>query len=198
MPNQKKPRLASVSTLVRLAEQGEAGRFWYDEAREQVDRGSVLLNIAPRRFADLLALFSPRVAVKRSIRFAVRYAETGEYAADVMRSVRASVDHYEQTGEIRGPKTRPFADALRGDGSAIVLDVWMAVAFGVDQRAFNRVGVHAECTRRIRIAAKRLGWTPAETQAAMWYATVRNAGRSPGRLHIVRDSLFGAELEIAA
>lgn len=194
----KNPRMSSVATLVELAKQGEAGRDWYDEAKRQVIEASALLNVSPRRFADLLALFSPRVAVKRSIRFAIRYVEHGDYLADCMSTVIAAVEHYEQTGQIRGPKTRPFADAIMGDGTAVVLDVWMAKAFKIDQSAFNRVGVHAECTRRVRLAAKRLGWTAAETQAAIWYATVKANGRHPGRLRIVRDSLFGAELELAA
>lgn len=178
-------RLASVETLVLLALEGKAGRYWYAGAHRSVREYARLTDQSPRRVADMLALFSPRVNVRRSVRLAHHYLTTGEYARDTMQGVRAAVAHYEDTGEIRGPKTAPFARALVGDGDAIVLDVWMARAFGCDQRLLATKRVRERCESRIRRAADWLGWTPCEVQAAVWTAAVRRSGRRPYGIDIV-------------
>jgi hypothetical protein len=153
-----------------------------------------MLSISPGRLADLLSVFSPRLQVLRSIRLTLEYIETGIVPSGVMRGTRAALEHYESTGEIRGPKTGPFARALRGDESAIVLDVWMAKAFGIPQTKLTGKAVAARCKGRIRTVARRLGWTPAETQAAIWTAAVRRAGRTPARFRLIERTLFGRVL----
>lgn len=198
-PRQLKPlpRLASVETLTRLAEQGSDGRSWYRVAREQVWQAAEFLDVTPWYYADILSLFSPRVSVIRNVRLTNYYLTIGEFHPSTMGVVRKAVEHYEQTGEIRGPKTSAFARALIGAGDAIVLDVWMAKSFGCDQQQFKRPAVRSVCERRIHKAADALGWTPAETQAAIWTATVRRANRRPGQLTIIIDTLYGRRLEIA-
>lgn len=183
--------MTSIPRLIDFASDGADGRAWYDHAAEQVQLAAERLGIEAARFADLLALFSPRVSVRRSIRMAVYYATTGEHAHDVMSPVRMAVAFYEQTGRIRGPKTGPFARALRGDQAAIVLDIWMSRALGIPQKALERQAVHAEGTLRVRSAGVELGWPPAATQAAIWHTIVRRAGRRPTPFTILEPSLFG-------
>lgn len=184
-------RLTGVERLRQYAEAGADGRTWYDHAADQVLAGSDRLGIASGRFADLLAIFSPRVSVRRSIRLTVHYVRTGEYLPGVVRPVQIAVGHYNLTGRIRGPKTGPFARALRGDLTVVVLDVWMARALGVPQKALERRPVHSESTLRIRSAALELGWPPAAAQAAIWHTIVRRAGRRPAPFTITEDTLFG-------
>lgn len=189
--NQPLPRMSSTATLVKLAREGADGKEWYTHAARQVSQGAKCLDVDPVRFADLLALFSPRVPVKRSIRFAITYVEHGRFDSDVMTGVKRAVEHYEQSGEIRGPKTAPFARAIYGDLSAIVLDVWMARAFGIEQTQFDRRAVHYECCKRISRAAKRLGWQPAEVQAAVWTVVIRQHGRRATAITLPAIPLWG-------
>jgi len=192
------PRMASVDTLCKLAREGNAGRYWYDEAQGEIDRAASLLGSSPRELADYLSLFSPRTSVKRSIKVAFRYMESRTLPSDVIRSVRTAVCHYEQTGEIRGPKTGAFARALCGERDAVVLDTWMAKAFRINQKHFSRPAVYAKCCGRVRAAAKKLGWNPCEVQAAVWRAAVKRAGRKPGSISLVVDTLFGTFLKESA
>lgn len=163
-------RITSVRTLTRLAESGAHGRHWYTYAESSVRSAAATIGCDPGRLADLLALFSPRVSVRRSIRMTLAYVTTGHHLPDVICYTRSAVAHYERTGQIRGPKTSAFAMALRGDPTAIVLDTWMARAFHVRQADLERRTVRTECMRRIRLTARRLEWSPAETQAAIWTA----------------------------
>ena len=192
------PRLSSVATLVKLAEQGAAGRKWYTDAKQQIIEAARILDVTPWYYADILSLFSPRVSVLRNIRLANHYIGVGSFHPTVMRGVKAAVLHYEATGEIRGPKTGAFARALLGVTDAVVLDVWMAKAFGCEQRQFTRPAVYSICEQRIRKAATILGWTPCEVQAAVWTATVRQANRNPAQFVIVRRTLYGPQLEVAS
>lgn len=165
------PRLASIRTLERLALQGAEGRHWYRYATAEVAAAADRLGVTVERFSDVLAITSPRVSVRKNIGLAVRYLRTGD-TTGMLLGVRSALQHYETTGEIRGPKTEAFARACRGDLSAVVLDVWMARAFGVDQaKLSDSPRVHREATRRIRAVARRLDWKPAEVQAAIWTAT---------------------------
>jgi hypothetical protein len=185
------PKLASHVTLSKYLEHGANYVDWYEEARQEIMRYSWHYGYTSTRVCDLLALFSPRVAVKRSLRFTHHYLQTGEFSHDVTRSTRAAVDHYEETCIIRGPKTSRFAANLKGDYRFVVLDVWMSKAFNVDQGVFGRKPVYKECSNRVIKVARQYGLTPAATQAGIWAGVVRKAGRNVPRFRLMKKTLFG-------
>jgi len=163
--------------LMRLARLGAYHRTWYNDARQNIMTLCYRKNWGVIRYIEVMALTSPRVSVKRNVSLATQYMTTGSLGPDTLRGTRAALAHYEATGEIRGPKTAAFARALAGDHSAVVLDVWMARALDVDQRKFETKRVRHSAERRVRYAAHLLGWTPAETQAAIWSGALQRAGR---------------------
>lgn len=135
-----------------------------------------VFDVPERIVAGYLSVFSPRVSVLRSIRFAVHRIRFGTFTHDVTRSVRAAVLHYERTEEIRGPKTSAFYRAIMGDDDAVVLDVHMADAMGIDQSSFDThlkyqrwATIFAECTP--------VGYTPAQFQAAVWAGQLLSRNR---------------------
>lgn len=193
--------MTSSKQLAKLAIQGAEGRYWYHHANRHLQHVSNKMDVTPQRFADILALTSPRVSVKRNIKHAIKYLTTGTHNHDVMGTIRRSVEVYEDTGEIRGPKTSAFARALMLDEHALVLDVWMARALNVDQKIVNNKSVAKEITRRVNKACKLLGdnWTPAQLQAAVWCATIKQHNRTPMPFDIkgVINETHNQEIKVA-
>lgn len=150
------------------------GERWYTTVTSRL-----LTHNDAHRVGSLLALFSPRVPVKRSVNFTKFYMETNTYRHDVVRTVRAAVDHWEQTGIIRGPKTSAFRDALLGDPNAVVLDVWMSKLFNVEQKVFSTKSGYALYSDKIRRLADKNDMTPRDTQASLWCGYLTLVGRKP-------------------
>lgn len=171
--------MRSIAKLTEMALIGHEHRYWYQWAWSDICAACELLDVCPNRFSDLMAVTSPRVSVKRNVRFAIMLTRSPDAKPnDMMRTVWASYRHWQRTGEIRGPKTGPFARALQQDLSAVPLDVWMARALDVDHKRLATMRVRYPATDRVVAVAERLGWEPAEAQAAIWAAAVRQAGRN--------------------
>lgn len=174
--------MRSVHKLVNMALSGQEYRDWYRWAKSDIAYACAVMGTCPRKFSDLLAVTSPRVSVSRNIRYAIMLTERpSDKPHDMMRTVWSSVQHYYRTGEIRGPKTGPFARALRGDLSAVPLDVWMARALNVSHKKLATKQIREPAVKRIRAVARILGWKPAEVQAAIWASAVRDIGNGKVR-----------------
>lgn len=168
--------MRSVQHLMRLAREGWEHRDWYEDVQPALQEAVTTLEVEKNRLIDVLALTSPKCAVKRNVKITVRYLTTGTLPSDVMRNTRVALSHYEETGEIRGPKTSRFASALKGDTKAIVLDTWMAIALDVDQKKFATKWMRSCAERRIRYSAHIMGIEPRQFQAACWAGTVMRHG----------------------
>ena len=170
--------MRSANHLCTLANEAMDWSKWYAHAKVDIERVCELKAWDFNRFTDVLAIMSPRVAVVRNIRVAMHYMTTEKFLSGTIKNTRRAMEHYEETGEIRGPKTSAFARALKGDLDAIVLDVWMSKAFEIEQDRFRNKKVRSECERRVCRAARACDIQPAELQAASWAAIVRRHGRN--------------------
>jgi hypothetical protein len=162
--------------LTRLAREGEDGRPWYTRQRSILRAYAESHAVDYGLLCDVTAVLSPRTTVRGNGRLAALYLQGAPpNKLPCIPNARAALTHYLDTGKIRGPKTSAFARALRGDDDAIVLDVWMARAMGIEQSTLSGKQYHREA-KRIQRAARRLGWPPVESQAAIWLATRRRHG----------------------
>lgn len=175
MPN-KTVRMTSVDVLVKYARDGYHGRDWYVDATRDIDRVSRDAGWDCSDFAGILAVTSPRCAVRRNIRLGLHVMKVGVLPDGVMRSIHTSVRNFQVKGEINGPKTYAFYNALMGCADSVVLDVWMAYALGVDQKLFPRKDVQSKAVARVKRVARVMGISPAATQACIWTGYRARAG----------------------
>lgn len=169
----------SIRSLCKLARENAAAANWYNLATAEIAEVCSAENWDVVRFTGILSVTSPRVSVRRNARITLHYFSTGELLANVMRSIRRSVERFNATGEIVGQKTNAFNAALLGDNSAIVLDVHMADLFGVEQRYLSAKRTRQPLQDIVRRVAERVRMTPRDCQAALWAGQVKRRGRVP-------------------
>jgi hypothetical protein len=157
---------------------GERGRHWYRDARAQIGTVCERNLWDTDKFTAILAVTSPRVAVRRNIRTTFKYMLGDDWTNGTIRSVRTSVKTWEDSGVIKGPKTGAFYRNLSGCNDSICLDTWMAYAFCVDKGKVNYVGIGGQIKTIIRSVATTLGWAHCEVQAAIWTAIMAESGRT--------------------
>ena len=68
---------------------------------------------------------------------------------------------------LRGLKTNAFARAIAGDTDAVVIDVWMMRAAGMDNDSPTK-GQYREISDAVRIVTAEFGITPRTAQALIW------------------------------
>jgi len=157
---------------IELYQLGDSCDGWYETARKRIADFSESVGFSPDYISGIVSVLSPRVHVKRNCRLAEAYIGSGTLDG-VVKASRAAMGHYEQTREIRGPKTRPFADAINPDceyaDDSVVVDTWIWRIFFPSQD-FGK----ANKTKRtaiietIREMAREIGEPPANVQARLW------------------------------
>ena len=138
---------------------------WYTESRES----------AREHFPDnwelflaFLAVTSVNTTVKANVTLALKAWKQNENGADFRGYLTAVITNLERAknGEsLTGPKVRAFYAALLGDKNAVVVDRWMARAYGFDKvTSANYPKIEA----LIRQDAKTQKQAPSDFQAILW------------------------------
>ena len=69
---------------------------------------------------------------------------------------------------LKGDKTNAFARAIAGDHDAVVIDVWMIKAAGMDGKKGVNKTQYRELADAVREVAALRGLTPRTCQALIW------------------------------
>lgn len=156
----------------RLPHNVAAGMTWYDEAQGIAREVSDLTGKSLDHAAVMIAHLSPRTRWSENIRYALELASTGNTfgtfrsAVDRARKALESDDPWSTFG--KAPKTRAFAANIRGDLTAVTIDVWAMRIAGVSEQQLSRAGMYDAVAHAYRLEAKRAGILPAQLQAITW------------------------------
>lgn len=158
-------------------ERGLDRRTWYREFYEGLCRrypGDA------RRMACLIACTSMRASVSSSITLAekaARLLDAGQSLhPHLIRGHVAAIEHWLQTGTLRGPKIAAFAAAILGDPNAVPVDRWMYRVAEIPPTRKSRLLI----VDGVTALARDYGISPAEAQASIWCGAKRLAGDSAG------------------
>ncbi len=169
----------TVAQLVNVARAGEHGKEWYSDANnsareflaESGDDNQATLDL----FSAIVGVTSPRISVERNAMYATAIwtDPTAKPVGCLQQSYNKACRLLNGTDDVyafldRGIKSANFAANIAGDLSRCTNDTHVARVFGITGESLADVRVYAAVTRKIEQAAKRLGWSVAETQAALW------------------------------
>ena len=175
--------------ILGLTEEGEVGRFWYEQSAQ------ALLDVTggDKAEADLLAqaiaITSPGTPVSTNMVYAVqaysqhkagRPINTGRFTQSMNKKLEALFSGEEWSGR----KTNSFYSNIIGfidptKEQAVTTDLWMVRAFGfkAEVPAPKQYDFVEQEVERI---ADQLGWEPRQVQAAIWVAKKsQDEGTSP-------------------
>ena len=168
----------SIDALTQLAQDHEQFKTWYSDFQAFLsDYLGKHKDYAPL-ISDLLAATSPQTSIEENIPRAIRalreYIDTGAFLSFKFAAHQGNLARSVAGEPLSGMKVPDYSNALAGDHSAMAVDLHVAeIMFGVTKPSPRQVQA---AKRRIQGIAERLGWTPRETQAALWAAnqTLRN------------------------
>jgi hypothetical protein len=175
----------TINDYASLAKHNLDAALWYDSAIAEIVEVCRRESWDRYRFTSVLALTSPRCSVRRNVRLALSYMR--EHRLHIIRGVRQSLDNWERTGTINGPKVSAFFRALADDDSAIVLDVHMANLFGVRQSSLSAAKGRLPIENTIREVSQRIGVSPRDVQACLWFGHRRSLGENPESFPILHE-----------
>lgn len=162
--------LASQATFGQV----EQASKWYVDAERIAEQVATNLGTTLEIGATVVSAFSPRerwsVNVARAIQFSLGEPVTCLKNNIVMANNALTMGF----SALNGLKTNAFARAIAGDEQAVVIDVWMLRAVGIEKKTPSQSGYN-ELSEAVKTVAFEHGMTPRAMQALIWIV-VRGSG----------------------
>lgn len=145
----------------------EAASVWYFEAQEVAEDVAENMGTSLEIGASIVAAFSPRERWASNIAKALAFS-TNKPVSGLSNNLRMAQDAMILGFDaLKGLKTNAFARAIAGDTDAVVIDVWMMRAAGMDTDSPNK-GQYLALSDAVRKVAADNGITPRTAQALIW------------------------------
>ena len=153
--------------LTATMSQVEAASVWYFEAQEVAEDVAENMGASLEIGASIVSAFSPRERwasnVAKALAFSMNKPVTG-----LSNNLRMAQDAMTLGFDaLKGLKTNAFARAIAGDTDAVVIDVWMMRAAGMDNDSPTK-GQYLALSDPVRKVAADHGITPRTAQALIW------------------------------
>ena len=164
--------MSYYETYLAIANRGtpaqiEQATKWYVDAERIAEQVATNLNTTLEVGASVVSAFSPRERWSVNVARAIAYSLGQEVTCLKNNLVMANNSLTLGFKALNGMKTNAFAKAIAGDENAVVIDVWMLRAVGIEKKSptKNQYNEMAEAVTKVAI---ELGLTPRTTQALIW------------------------------
>ena len=157
------------SDLVKNATFGqvEQASKWYLDAERVAAQVARNLDSTLEVGATVVSAFSPRERWTNNVTKAISYSLGNHipgFKNNMLMANNAIAFGYDA---LKGPKTNAFARAIAGDEQAVVIDVWMLRAVGIEKKTPNQ-STYNELASAVKKVAFDYGMTPRAMQALIW------------------------------
>ena len=147
--------------------QVEQASKWYLDAERVAEQVARNLDTTLEVGASVISAFSPRerwsVNVAKAVDFSLGGSPVG--LSNNLKMAKASLELGYKA--LKGQKTNAFAKAIAGDENAVVIDVWMLRAVGIEKKSPNQ-SLYIELAEAVKTVAYKYGLTPRTCQALIW------------------------------
>lgn len=155
----------------------ENWRNWYSEHQETLDD---FFGKHAGLFQNILAITSQAASVKANVGLGLKafgQLMRGEDFDGYLPAVAGNLAKLRDETGPGGQKIQAFTAANEGDTSSVVVDRHISrMLFGVDTPSAKQF---AKASKVLTEVADKIGWTPAQVQAALWAHSIVQSGKQP-------------------
>lgn len=145
----------------------EQASKWYLDAERVAEQVAFNLNTTLEIGASVVSAFSPRERWTNNVEKAVSFS-LGKKVVGLSNNLRMAQNALtEGYDALKGLKTNAFARAIAGDENAVVIDVWMLRALGIEKKSPTQ-SQYKEMAAAVKEVSAIYGMTPRAMQALIW------------------------------
>ena len=155
--------IASKATYGQI----EQASKWYMDAERVAAEVARNLGSTLEVGATVVSAFSPRERWTNNVAKAISFSlgrDVPGFKNNMKMATNALTMGFKA---LNGPKTNAFAKAIAGDEQAVVIDVWMLRALGIEKKSPTQ-SQYVEMANAVRTVSMEYGMTPRSMQALIW------------------------------